>query len=90
VARVQRGSWPRSPENWSVVVTMQRAAGAAAAKGDRADAEARPSVFRKGGSAADHERRTEAVHGDGLFANCDEAVDAARSRLVLCAGAGAG
>ena len=49
-------------------------AGAAAAKGDRADAEARPGVFREGGAAADDERRTEAVHGDGLFAKGDEAV----------------
>ncbi len=67
---------------------MQRAAGAAAAKGDRADAEARPSVFRKGGSAADHERRTEAVHGDGLFANCDEAVEVSSVEISAMRGSG--
>ncbi len=63
-------------------------AGAAAAKGDRADAEARPGVFREGGAAADDERRREAVDGDGLFANCDEAVEVSSVEISAMRGSG--
>lgn len=49
-------------------------AGAAGAKRDRADAQARPRVFGVGGATVDDETGAKAIHRDGFFADGDETV----------------